>query len=300
MMDANGTGTLRVTILTKPQFPIGLSPIYLTGTSQNGTVVPLLIDLFVEYPPLPPDIGTSAPSSVTLRSGQNATFQASVSSVNGFAGNVNFAAGPFPLFPRGNIQLYTSSGFPGSFSLAANQTVSINMLLSTDALTVPGNYTIWTDASALVALPGRPTCCPVDLVTITTVTVLPPADPPIFVQFHWKHVLSYLKQATYTSQDFAWGVSNPNNSTTLYLDVSITGFSQNGVETFSVDSGLLTLLPGQTVTNLHLVQRFGQLDSGSTFYFNTIVRWGISRDTLNLSNSSAEALISGSFTIKAR
>jgi hypothetical protein len=300
MLDANGTGTLRVTILTKPQVPLGLSPIYLAGTSQNGTVVPVLIDLFVVNPPLPPDIGIGAPSSITLRAGQNATFQASVSSVNGFVGNVNFATGPFPLFPRGNIQLYAPSGFPGFFSLAANQTVSINMLLSTDSLTIPGNYTIWTDASALVALLGRPTCCPVDLVTITTVIVLPPADPPIFVQFHWKHVLSYLKQATSTNQDFAWGISNSNNSTTLYLDVSVTGFSQNGVETFNVDSGLLTLLPGQTVTNLHLIQGFGQSDSGSTFYFNTVVRWGISRDILNLSNSSAEGPISGSFTIKAR
>jgi PKD repeat protein len=297
-LDTNGTNTVRVTILTKPQIPLGFTSISLGGTSPNGSIDFVRLGLFIGNPPLPPDISNVAPSSIRLRAGQNTTFQASIRSLNGFAGQVDFGAGAFPFSSASNLQVYPPSGFVSFINLAANQTVSINLVLSANALTAPGNYTVVTYAFASVGVPGSPFCCPTDRITTTIVTVLPPVDPPIFVQFHWKHVLSYPEQATSTGQDFTWGIYNPNNSTTLYLDVSITGFSQTGDEAFNVDSGLVSLLPGQTITNLHLVQTFGPSEIGAKFYFDTIIRWGVSQDKLNFSNSSTETPISGSFTFK--
>jgi hypothetical protein len=111
---------------------------------------------------------------------------------------------------------------------------------------------------------------------------------------HWKHRLSLSKSSG--EQTFFVGVKNPNN-VPIFVNVQVTGVDGSG-DTFTANSGVIRLGPGQNMVNIAISQPFDQSLVGETFTFNSVIQWGTSASSLTQTSTLSQgAPTSGSFTI---
>lgn len=293
MSTPNETRSVTALLSTTAKIQPGGHGIGIDVISTDGEVYDTTLSFYSENPPFLPDFGIDAPPLISIRAGQNATILTSLSSLNGYTGRVEVVSGPVPIFPSNGLL-----AFNGTYVVLGNdQTISVKETVSASLLMEPGNYTIAVGAYGTIGLPDCPQCS-VGRFFATTVRVLPPADPPIFVQFHWTHVLSHSDPAGILSQHFTIGIFNPNNSTVLYVDIRITGVSQTDGAAFQIESGTLRLFPGHTITNIRLTQTIPSSETGAVFVFNTTIHWGISENALNMTDSISNVTISGNFRVR--
>jgi uncharacterized membrane protein len=131
----SGSGSSTLTVDTTSLTPTGTYPITITATSgalQHATQVSLVV-FSTE-----PDFSVSAsPASRTVAPGNSTTYAVSVGAVNGFTGNVTFAASGLPTGA-------TASFNPASVSGSGSSTLTVN----TTSLTPNGTYPITITATS--------------------------------------------------------------------------------------------------------------------------------------------------------
>jgi len=94
-----------------------------------------------------------------------------------------------------------------------------------------------------------------------------------------------------------------NNNVTIYVNFQIVGTDGTGVNGFTLNSGVLTLAPGQNVVNLSLSVFIPSSDVGDTFNWTLSIQWGTTAttDPAQLPNNSFTDVngipTSGSFTV---
>ncbi len=293
-LEANQTIVLVCTVSTSPQTSLGSYDLTLSGAGLGAITRNMEVAVEVATPPLPPDFFLSAPSSLSLQAGSNATLQFAVSSVNGYSNGFLLAAVeiiPSTLDVQARFPGFSTPFFtPLIFGLAAGQSVHIPFSLSTSISTRPGSYI----ATIEVFAPSKPYH-----VFTVTLNVLPPPVPPILIQFHWKHRVSLsIRGLGAGTQTFVAGVYNPNNSTTLYLSVRVDGVDQSG-RIFTSSSQVVKLLPEQSLTNIKIANAFDPSTVGSTFAFTTTIAWGVDPLALSQTSSPSGSGVpdSGSFSI---
>jgi hypothetical protein len=119
---------------------------------------------------------------------------------------------------------------------------------------------------------------------------------------NFKHRLSLSKYSN--TQTFKFGVLN-NNTVTIYVNLQVVGTDGAGVNGFTLNSGVLTLGPGQNLTNQVLSVFIPSSDVGDTFNWVLSIQWGTTAttDPSQLPNNSFTDTngipTSGSFTVLA-
>jgi hypothetical protein len=118
---------------------------------------------------------------------------------------------------------------------------------------------------------------------------------PVFVQggLFWTHHLRL--GASMNNENWTARVDNPNPESLLWITMQILGLSDTGASAFTVDSGLIQLLPGET-RSITLIQPFTSLQAGSKFTFTSTIHWGFDFISLPYTSSSVRT---GGFTVAA-
>ncbi len=278
-LGANQTVAVAVTMSVSAQAVPGdnfQEFVFVSGTS-GGRLGGMDLFLSIRTPPLPPDFHVQAPPSLRLQAGENATLQIGVSSLNGFVGEVAvLAADAFQ--PGGSVSRPSITVVPSKITLISGQTAFVSLGVSTTSSTQQGNYTI--DIVAIRTVDGRVIGPFRD--AAVTVNVLPPATPPVLIQFHWKHRVSLsIRGLGAGTETFVAGVYNPNNSTTLYVSIRVAGVDRSGGKSFTASSQVVRLLPEQSLTNIKVAETFDPSTVGLTFTFTTTIRWGVDPSALS-------------------
>jgi hypothetical protein len=125
--------------------------------------------------------------------------------------------------------------------------------------------------------------------------------PPELVQANFKHRLSLAKAGGV--QQYRIGLLNPNSALTIYVNVQVVGTDGAGVAGFTLNTGVLTLSPNQTITNQLLSVTLPASDLGSTFTWTLSIQWGTTATTdpaqlpFNTFTDTGGIPTSGSFTV---
>jgi hypothetical protein len=94
-------------------------------------------------------------------------------------------------------------------------------------------------------------------------------------------------------QTWIASVNNPQPSETEYALVNVNGVDNSGIDTFSNDSTIFQINPGQTVSRIDITHIFHGNQVSEFFTFSAQILWGTSPSSLNnVSNST----ISGHFS----
>jgi hypothetical protein len=128
---------------------------------------------------------------------------------------------------------------------------------------------------------------------VTAHTIIRIAFSPVrFLEgrLSWTHHLSLSKTAD--SQTWDAKIVNPNGVVT-YAEIVITGTDDTGTSGFRTTSGVLSLLPGGTMTPT-ITQTFGPLDTGMKFFFIATILWGALPTSLTSMGGNTKT---GSFTV---
>ena len=217
---------------------------------------------------------TANPVSVTVSPGVPGTSTVTVTSVNGFSGNVtlNTAVSPSPGL--------TASLNPSSVTMSGSA-----LLVMTE--TTIGNYTVTVTG----------TSGPLNhFLTVTARIVLPNLPPPEFTQSNWKHRLSLSKNNNFQTWNVA--IKNMSGNTTIYAMIVINGVDGSGAESFTLTSSILNLGPNKSTTNIQLTKMFTNAEIGETFVFNMLISWGTTPNALIFQSTANQGIrTSGSFTI---
>jgi hypothetical protein len=196
------------------------------------------------------------------------------------------------------ITITPQNGFTGIVTLTTQASAGITATLSTNTINTSGSALLTVSGSTIgnfnVNVTGTSNTTPVVSQTITVpVAVTPGAAQPIFSQFNWKHRLSLSKLNGL--QTFKFGVLNPNNATTIFVNVQINGIDGSGSAPFTLNTGVIALTPGQNLTNQQLTQAF--TIAGETWTFTAVIQWGLSPNALTATSTANNGVpTSGSFT----
>jgi hypothetical protein len=125
--------------------------------------------------------------------------------------------------------------------------------------------------------------------------------PPELVQANFHHRLSLSRMGGV--QTYKIGVLNPNSALTIYVNIQISGTDGAGVNGFTLNTGVITLSPSQTLTNLLLSVTLPASDLGDTFTWTLSIQWGTTAVTdpsqlpFSTFTDSGGIPTSGSFTV---
>jgi hypothetical protein len=217
---------------------------------------------------------TANPTNITFTAGGQGTSTITVTPSGGFTGTVTIT----PQASSTNITAVITgspvSGGSGSATLTVNGSIVGDFSVNVTATSGSLSHSI-----------------------IVPVHVQTGAQQPVFSQVGFKHRLSLSKNGN--AQTFRFGVLNPNNATTLFVQVEIDGIDGSGTKPFTLTSAVFSLTPGQNLINQALIQPFGPQNIGETWTVSMSIHWGTSPTSLNNVSTSSTGGVptSGSFTI---
>jgi hypothetical protein len=200
------------------------------------------------------------------------------------------------------ISITPIGGFSDTVSLTAtvNATTGLTATLNPTSVTMSGTSTLTVTGSAagtyLVTVTG--TSGTITHNTNVTVTVGGvQVTPPSFIQSTWKQKLSLAKNNF--QQTWKFGIVNNDLSTTIYAQVQVSAIDGSGSAPFTTTTAVVTLLPGQSVSNLLATQTFTRADIGASFTFQAVILWGTSPTVLDQRSTAvtSQERTSGSFII---
>ena len=227
-----------------------------TGTSGSiSHSIAITVSILSHPPPPPPDFSIQInPSSQTVTPGGTASYTITLSSLNGF---------------NGNIGLTTFSSTTGlSESLNHSSLLVLRGGSATATLTISTIRAtpIATSRIAIEATSGQ-------LSHYSAVDLIVQPLSPVLVQLHWKHQVSLAKNND--TIVFVAGAFNPNNSTSLTIRFAIEIFrsSTNGTVAFAADSGTIKLPPLETVRDIRIPMHLPSSARGFTFRMLTRILW---------------------------
>ncbi len=148
----SGSGSSTLTVTTSSTTPAGTNTITITGTSGSlvhSTTVTLIVTAV-------PDFTIAAsPGSQTITAGNNTTYTATISALNGFSGSVALTVSGLP---SGATGAFNPTSVTGSGSSTLTVTTATNTPAGTNTLTikgVSGSLTHTTTVSLIVNAPNN-------------------------------------------------------------------------------------------------------------------------------------------------
>jgi hypothetical protein len=224
---------------------------------------------------------TASPTSATVNTGSAATSNITVQAVGGFTGTVTLSVTTNSTNLTCTLTPTSIAGGSGSSTLSCSSTISgdylANVTGSSGSLSHSATFTVH-------------------------VQQVPQGTPPSLTQVNFKHRLSLSKSAN--TQTFKVGALNPNN-VTIYVNFQIVATDGQGVNGFTINSGVIALAPSQNLTNVVLSVFIPNSDIGDTFNWTLSIQWGTTAttDPSQLPNNGFTDVngipTSGSFTVLA-
>jgi hypothetical protein len=227
---------------------------------------------------------TASPTSATVNTGSPATSNITVQAVGGFTGTVTLSVTTNSTNLACTLTPTSIAGGSGSSTLSCSSTIEGNYLAnvtgSSGSLSHSATFTVHVQKASACSF----------------------CVPPSLTQLNFKHRLSLSKSAN--TQTFTVGALN-NNNVTIYVNFQIVATDGQGVNGFTINSGVLTLAPGQNMVNVKLAVFLPNSDIGDTFNWTLSIQWGTTATTdpsqlPNNSFTNANNIpSSGSFTVLA-
>jgi hypothetical protein len=228
----------------------------------------------------------ASPNPVNVFQGSTNTTTVNVTALGGFTGVVA-------------VTVQAPSGItatPASFSITISGSQMLTIATGPGTSTPLGTYLVNVTGTS-AGLPHAVT------VTVNVVQSVQCNNclPPELVQANFHHRLSLSK--TGGVQTYKIGVLNPNSALTIYVNVQVVATDGAGVAGFTLNTGVITLSPSQTITNQLLSITLPASDLGSTFTWTLSVQWGTTATTdpaqlpFNTFTDTGGIPTSGSFTV---
>ena len=229
-------------------------------------------------PPQPTFSINATSPTLTLAPGTNATDTVTVTGLFGFSDSLALGTNIQPFVPNGptvSLSRYT-------FLLSQSVNSTLTVTVPRDGALGSYNVTVFANGG------GR-----FGFVTVRVDVV--PLKPPGFLEFRWTRRVSLGDGGVET---FLLGLSNPNKSTSIFVNIQIDGIDTTGSEAFILSTGVIELTPHQTLLNIPLNEHFPLADLGSVFIFSASILWSPNPGSLLITGSSQTGTpTSGTFTI---
>jgi len=225
---------------------------------------------------------TASPTTITANTGNPATSSITVQGIGGFTGTVSLSVTTNSTNLTCTLTPTSVTGGSGSSVLSCTSSVTGSYLVTVTGTS--GSLSHTATVTDIVTKANQCSTC----------------VPPSLTQLNFKHRLSLSKYSN--TQTFKMGAVN-NNNVTIYVNFQIVGTDGTGVNGFTLNSGVLTLAPGQNVVNLSLSVFIPSSDVGDTFNWTLSIQWGTTAttDPAQLPNNSFTDVngipTSGSFTV---